>query len=135
MSCFSKIDQLEKELLDRDSIIQLLRDNIIVSLVRMKQHADKHCNEQEFTIGNWVFFRLQPYKQTSIKVQSSMKLSLQFFGPYTVLEVIDIVVYHLDLLVSSKIYLVFYISYFKKKLGEDDVVQHHWLDISSTSEI
>ena len=64
----SKVDQVDKKLLDRDKIIQFLRDNLVVSQTRMKQQADKHRSEREFTMGNWVFLRLQPYKQTSIKV-------------------------------------------------------------------
>ena len=48
----SKIDQVDKELLDRDNIIQILRDNLTVSLARMKQQANKHRSEREFAVGD-----------------------------------------------------------------------------------
>jgi hypothetical protein len=35
----------------------------------MKQKADQQCNEREFEVGDWVFLRLQPYKQMSLKQQ------------------------------------------------------------------
>ena len=65
---YSKVDQVDKELMDRNKIIQLLKDNLTVAQARMKQQADKHRSEREFTMGDWVFLRLQPYKQTSIMV-------------------------------------------------------------------
>ena len=33
----------------------------------MKQQADRHRTKREFEIGDWVFVRLQPYKQLSLK--------------------------------------------------------------------
>jgi hypothetical protein len=33
----------------------------------MKQQADKHRSERSFEVGDWVFLRLQPYKQMSLK--------------------------------------------------------------------
>ena len=34
---------------------------------RMKQQADQHRTEREFELVDWVFVRLQPYKQLSLK--------------------------------------------------------------------
>ena len=36
---------------------------------RMKQQADQHRSERSFEVGDWVFLRLQPYKQISMKRQ------------------------------------------------------------------
>ena len=33
----------------------------------MKQKADQHRSERIFDVGDWVFLRLQPYKQMSFK--------------------------------------------------------------------
>ena len=33
----------------------------------MKQQADQHRSERSFDVGDWVFLRLQPYKQISLK--------------------------------------------------------------------
>jgi hypothetical protein len=33
---------------------------------RVKQQADQHRSERSFEVGDWVFLRLQPYKQMSL---------------------------------------------------------------------
>jgi hypothetical protein len=52
----------------------------------MKQQADKHRNERKFEVGDWVFLRLQPYRQIFVNVHPSKKLLPRFYGPYKVLE-------------------------------------------------
>ena len=41
---------------------------LVIAHNMMKQQVDKHCNEREFEVGNWVFVRIQPYKQISPQV-------------------------------------------------------------------
>ena len=48
----SKVDQVDKELMDRNKIIQPLKDNLTAAQARMKQQADKHRSEREFTVGD-----------------------------------------------------------------------------------
>ena len=52
----------------------------------MKQQADQHRGERSFEEGNWVFLRLQPYKQMSLKqLNKDKKIENMYFGPYKVL--------------------------------------------------
>jgi hypothetical protein len=64
-----------------------------------------------------VFLRLQPYKQTSLKAEHCQKLTLKFYGPYTVLKRVGQVAYQLALPSQSKLHLVFHISCLKKVIG------------------
>ena len=57
------------------------------------------------------------YRQTSLALRRSHKLSLQFYGTYRVLERIGLVAYRLDLPPGSKNHLVFHVSILKKQLG------------------
>jgi hypothetical protein len=54
-------------------------------------------------VGDWVYLRLQPYRQNSIAVRKHLKLSPRFFGPFKVLSKIGIVAYKLDLPSKSRL--------------------------------
>ena len=48
----------------------------------MRQQANQHRTKREFEVGDWVFVRLQPYKQLSVKQGGKNKLAPWFYGPY-----------------------------------------------------
>jgi hypothetical protein len=93
----SSIDELDRTLQDRTKVLRILKDNLNTSQARMKQQVDKHRTEREFEVGDWVFLRLQPYRQIFVNVHPSKKLSPRFYGPYKVLEHVGHVAYRLDL--------------------------------------
>ena len=89
--------------------------------LEMKQQCDLHRSERAFSFGDWVYLRLQPYKQQSVAYKASYKHSPRFFGPFHVLKRIREVAYKLDLPASSTIHLVFHVSCLKAKLGQHNV--------------
>ena len=70
----------------RQQMLALLKLNLVVAQARMKQQSDLHRTEREFQIGDWVYLRLQPYKQQSVAYRASHKLSPRFFGPFKILQ-------------------------------------------------
>ena len=62
--------------------------------------------------------RLQPYKQSSIKVSGAEKLKPRFYGPYMILIRIGEVAYEIEFPKNSKIHNVFYVSRLKRVLGK-----------------
>ena len=90
----------------------------------MKQHADQHHSEQRFNVGDWVFLRLQPYKQMSLKnTKKDNKLSPKYYIPYKVLQNIGSMAHKLELPSSSRVHLVFHVSYLKKVISDKLKVQ------------
>ena len=83
----------------------------------MKQQADQHRSERTFQVGDMVFLRLQPYKNSSLKLKGHQNLAPKFYGPYKVLQKIGSVVYKLEIHPSSHIHLVFHASCIKKVIG------------------
>lgn len=86
----------------------------------MKFYADQYRVEREFQSRDWVYLKLQSYKQQSI-VAINLKLCSRYYGPYQIIERIGQAAYELELPYCSKIHLIFHISLLKKKIGNGEV--------------
>jgi len=76
----------------------------------MKSYTDQHRRELSFEVGDFVFVRIQPFRQQSLSRRKFSKLSPCFFGPYKVLKKIGTVTYELELPSTAKIHPVFHVS-------------------------
>ena len=82
---------------------------------KMKQQANQRCSEREFEVVDWVFLRLQPYKEMSLKQQNKdNKLAPKYYGPYKVLQRIGSMAYKLELHTYSGVHPIFHVSCLKK---------------------
>ena len=72
-------------------------------------------------MGDLVYLRLQPYKQTSMHNKRLGKLAPRYYGPFKVLQKVGEVSYKLDLPFGSLIHPVFHVSNLKAKLGNQVV--------------
>ncbi|KAF7124493.1 hypothetical protein RHSIM_Rhsim12G0205800 [Rhododendron simsii] len=113
----SSVAAVENWAKERATILRMLRENLHSAQQRMKHYADKLRTEREFAVGDWVFLRLQPYRQTSLALQRNMKLAPRFYGPFQVISKIGKVAYKLLLPDTAQIHPVFHVSLLKKKLG------------------
>jgi hypothetical protein len=118
-----KIVSVKEHLDESQKIIQLLKENLTVARNQMKQQADQNQTKREFKVGDWVFVRLQPYKQLSLKQYWKNKLAPKFYGPYKINRKISHVTYQLDLPDKIRIHNVFHISCLKKVLGQQQKAQ------------
>ena len=84
----------------------------------MKINADRHRTERNFAEGDWVYLRLQPYKQRSLRQSKMGKWSPRYSGPFQILKKFGQVSYKLDLPLDSKLHPTFHVSYLKAKLGQ-----------------
>ncbi|GJT31375.1 reverse transcriptase [Tanacetum coccineum] len=48
----------------------------------MKSQADKHRSKRKFTVNDWVYLKLQPYRQVTIRKGKQHKISTKFHGPF-----------------------------------------------------
>lgn len=113
----SVVDTVDRSLLAREQTLRLLKEQLARAQNRMRQLADKHRSEREFQVGDWVYLKLQAYKQHSVAQRPHHKLSSRFYGPYQVLKRVGKVAYTLQLPPTSKIHPTFHVSLLKKHHG------------------
>eukprot|EP00253_Pinus_taeda_P022389 PITA_22389 len=120
----SKVQAVEHLIEHQQQVLQLLKDNLVSAQNRMKQQADQHCSERIFDVGDWIFLRIQPYKQISLKqAKKDNKLSPKYYGLYKVLQKIGAMAYKLELPIASRLHPIFHVSCLKKVIGDKIPIQ------------
>jgi len=93
---------------------------------RMKKYADSKRDDVTFVVGQWVYVKLRPGRQTSITGSIHPKLSKRFFGPFQILERVEAVAYRLLLPPRSQIHPVFHCSLLRPHHGPPPTTTYEW---------
>jgi len=118
----SQVESVNSILRDRQATLAQLKANLMRAQARMKQYEDKHRSERKLEVGDWVYLKLQPYRQVTVAGLRNQKLSSRYYGPFEVIQKIGMVAYKLNLPPNSTIHPVFHISQLKKKVGSNQSI-------------
>ncbi|KAG6658985.1 hypothetical protein CIPAW_03G001100 [Carya illinoinensis] len=88
---------VEQQLKSIDPILSLLKENLQKAQHRIKLFADRKRIERSFEVGDWVFLRLQPYKQKAVAIRHNLKLAPRYYCPFQIVQRIGAVAYKLAL--------------------------------------
>ena len=55
---------IQEQLQSKDALLDFLKANIVKAQRRMKVQADNHRRDVEYKVGDFVYVKLQPYRQT-----------------------------------------------------------------------
>ncbi|XP_059069985.1 uncharacterized protein LOC131859837 [Cryptomeria japonica] len=98
--------------------MEALKENLQRAQNQQKIYADRQCTEWTFEVGDLVFLRLQPYRQSSMMGNGAKKLKPRFYGRYLVIKKVGQVAYKLELPPNSRNHNIFHVSCLKKALGQ-----------------
>lgn len=101
----SPASEVDKNLRNRDEVLQELKSNLDKANNRMKQYADAHHREEKFQVGDWVYIKLQPHHQSNVFRRVHRKLASK------ILAVVGGVAYKLQLPDQSRIQPIFHVSF------------------------
>ncbi|GJY25338.1 retrotransposable element Tf2 [Tanacetum coccineum] len=90
-------EAVERTLVAREVAIDVLKFHLERAQNRMKSFADKGRTDGKFKIGMWVYLKLQPHRQVSIRKGQQHKLSPKYYGPFKICGKVGNVAYKLEL--------------------------------------
>ncbi|XP_078166228.1 uncharacterized protein LOC144560881 [Carex rostrata] len=118
----SKVEAVNELIREKQSALVQLREQLLKAQERMKRFADKSRTERHFSIGDWVYLKLQPYRQTTVGGKKNHKLRCKYSGPFEVIEKIGKLAYKLKLPTGSQVHPVFHVSQLKGRIGNGQPV-------------
>ncbi|GJZ68923.1 retrotransposable element Tf2 [Tanacetum coccineum] len=110
-------ESVDRSLVVREAVIQLLKFHLLRVQDRMKVMADRKRTERVFGIDDLVLLKLQPYRQSTLRQHKHHKLAPKYYGPFKIIARIGEVAYKLDLPITFQIHLVFHVSQLKQFKG------------------
>ncbi|KAJ1398529.1 Ribonuclease H-like superfamily [Sesbania bispinosa] len=108
---------IDESIMQRRQMLQVIRDNLGQAQIQMRNQFNAHRQDRSFKVGDWVFRRLQPYRQISVRSSPSKKLAKRYFGTFQIVRTIGPVAYQLALPPDAKVHPVFHISKLKPFYG------------------
>lgn len=76
----SNIEVVDMQLTKREDMLKTIKDNLKIAQHRMIQLANKKRIENIFKVEDWVYLKLQPYKQQMVSRRGSHKLAAKYYG-------------------------------------------------------
>ncbi|XP_070003394.1 uncharacterized protein [Nicotiana sylvestris] len=118
------VEMVDRSLKAREVIIQLLKFHLSRAQQRMKDTAKQHRSERSFEVGDWVYLKLQPYREISVATRPFNKLAAKHHALYPIAAKIGSVAYKLLMLVDVLIHPTFHVSQLKRCHKIPNIINH-----------
>ncbi|RDX94894.1 Tf2-9, partial [Mucuna pruriens] len=106
-----------KQLTLFSNMIEFLKKKHRKAQQSMKKSVNAHRRDVTYSVRDWIYVCIRPYRQTSVSGVHYNKLVKIYCGLYQIKEVLGPVAYRLDLPESAKIHPVFHCSLLKPHHG------------------
>lgn len=106
----SEVNSIKDLSLLREFKLHLAKFHLTRAQQRMQAQANAHRSDIQFKVGDWVFVKLQPFRQSSLSFFPYHKLTSRYFGPYSIVDKIGAVAYKLLFPPEVLIHPTFHVS-------------------------
>ncbi|WVZ12616.1 hypothetical protein V8G54_017146 [Vigna mungo] len=117
----SLVEAVSQELLTRDEALKQLKFHLERAQDLMVRQANKKRKAANVEVGDWVYLKIRPHRQTSMQTRLHPKLAARYFGPFLVVQKVGENACKLQLPETVRIHPVFHVSQVKKAIGEKRV--------------
>jgi hypothetical protein len=93
-------------------MVTLLQQNLLKAQTRMKKYADAKRTDRTFAVGDFVYLKSKPYRETALGMHNRPKFTPRWYEPFMVLKRVGTVAYQLP--DKCKLHDVFHVSHLKK---------------------
>lgn len=93
----SHVKRVNQFLKDKEKALNIIKHNLQQAKDRIKAQADKHRSERVFKVGDLVYLKLKPYRQSIVAKMGNKKLAGKYYGPYEIKKKVGAVTYELIL--------------------------------------
>lgn len=76
-----QVEAIDRSFQAREHMLNLLKYQLQRVVNRMKQLAYQQRSERSFKVGDWVYLKLQPFRENSAAMRSNKKLAPKYYGP------------------------------------------------------
>lgn len=82
----SKLEVIDRSLEQREAALKLIKFYLQRAQNRMKVQTDKNRVHRLFQVGDFVYLKLQPCRQSSVVNRTNMKLTTKYFFPFELIN-------------------------------------------------
>ena len=119
----------------QQEMMKVLQENLLKAQNRMKFFADRNRVDRHFTVGDLVYLKMQPYRETALGLRNALKLTSKFYGPFRVIQRVGNVSYKLQFPERTKLHDMFHLNQLKKHVGPNVVPNPMLLVLTSERKI
>ncbi|GJU51099.1 retrotransposable element Tf2 [Tanacetum coccineum] len=104
------VEAVDRSMVAREQVLNMLKFHLKRAQDKMASLANRNITDRSFEVGTWVFLKLQPHRQVTVRQRHYHKLSSKYFGPFQITEKIGKVAYRLQMPSHSLIHHVFHVE-------------------------